>query len=163
MKRLAYPISAIVWLTWAVGGIAKEPSDIAAAKGMATAKPAEGPSVEVDGGYMVPYTETIPGTEVTFEMVPIPGGEFLLGSPESEDDRADDEGPQVRVKVEPFWIGKCEVKWDEYQSFMAMYDAFKKLQLLAGNASDADGNADWKLVARTPGMARLKMNGTSTQ
>ena len=82
---------------------------------MATAKPAEGPSVEVDGGYMVPYTETIPGTEVTFEMVPIPGGEFLLGSPESENDRADDEGPQVRMKVEPFWIGKCEVKWDEYQ------------------------------------------------
>ena len=148
MKRLACPLSAIVWLTLAVPVIAKEPSDVAAAKGMATAKPAEGPAVQVDGGYMVPYTETIPGTEVTFEMVPIPGGEFLLGSPESENDRADDEGPQVRVKVEPFWIGKCEVTWDEYQSFMAMYDVFKKLQLLAANRewTAAAATHDWQLV-----------------
>ena len=29
-----------------------------------------------------------------------------MGSPADEADRGDDEGPQVRVKVEPFWIGK---------------------------------------------------------
>jgi sulfatase modifying factor 1 len=139
MKLLACLLSTIVWLTLAVPVTAKEPSDTAAAKGMATAKPAEGPAVQVDGGYMVPYTETIPRTEVTFEMVPIPGGEFLLGSPESENDRADDEGPQVRIKVEPFWIGKCEVTWAEYKSFMAMYDAFKKLQLLAANSGESSG------------------------
>jgi formylglycine-generating enzyme required for sulfatase activity len=89
---------------------------------------------------MVPYTETIPGTEVSFEMMPIPGGEFLLGSPPDEAGRADDEGPQVRLKVDPFWIGKCEVTWAEYHAFMAMYDAFKKLQRIAANASQAGGN-----------------------
>jgi len=36
-------------------------------------------SVKVDGGYMVPYVERIPGTDVTFEMIPVPGGEFALG------------------------------------------------------------------------------------
>ena len=98
---------------------------------------------------MVPYTETIPGTTITFEMVPVPGGEFLLGSPENEADRNGDEGPQVRVKVEPFWIGKREVTWSEYQAFMAMYDAFKKLQLVAADTDNAGGNGaanQWQLV-----------------
>ena len=33
---------------------------------------------------MVPYMVTIPGTDVSFTMQPIPGGKFKLGSPESE-------------------------------------------------------------------------------
>ena len=33
------------------------------------------------------YTETIPGTDVNFEMVPIPGGTFMMGSPASEGKR----------------------------------------------------------------------------
>ena len=33
---------------------------------------------------MKPYTETIPGTNVKFDMVPIKGGEFLMGSSEQE-------------------------------------------------------------------------------
>ena len=63
---------------------------------------------------MKPYKQTIPNTEVSFEMVAIPGGEFLLGSPESEAKRKPDEGPQVKVKIEPFWMGKYEVTWNEY-------------------------------------------------
>jgi formylglycine-generating enzyme required for sulfatase activity len=112
-------------------------------------QPAEGQSVRVDGGYMVEYSETIPGTNVTFAMVPVPGGDFLLGSPTHEVERRDDEGPQVRVKLKPFWIGKCEVTWAEYRAFMAMYDAFKKMQLLATSGkSDESGAAakDWRLV-----------------
>ena len=61
-----------------------------------------------------PYTETILGTAVTFDMVPIPGGVFTMGSPSDEAGRAADEGPQHQVRLEPFWIGKCEVTWDEY-------------------------------------------------
>ncbi len=33
---------------------------------------------------MKAYTNTIPGTQVTFAMVPIPGGEFVMGSPDNE-------------------------------------------------------------------------------
>ena len=32
--------------------------------------------------------EKIPGTDVTFEMIPIPGGEFLMGSPATEAHRS---------------------------------------------------------------------------
>ena len=119
-----------------------------ATSGIATTPPAGVHSVKIDGGYMVPYTEKIPGTDVTFEMIPVPGGEYLMGSPATEAHRAKDEGPQVRVKVEPFWMGKCEVTWGEYRSFMAMYDAFKKLQRLASNPANSGAAAkdDWKLV-----------------
>ena len=64
---------------------------------------------------MKPYTQRIPGTDVTFDMVPIPGGKFLMGSPPSEPNRSKDEGPQFEVQIEPFWIGKCEVTWAEYE------------------------------------------------
>jgi formylglycine-generating enzyme required for sulfatase activity len=129
---------------------ANEPPANSTIPGLVAEQPAEGRFVKVDGGYMVPYTETIPGTDITFEMVPVPGGEFLMGSPPSEADRADDEGPQVRVKVDPFWIAKHEVTWAEYQAFMAMYDAFKKLQLLVVNRGAGDSNAaaddNWRIV-----------------
>lgn len=110
-------------------------------RGIVLEPPAGVRAVKIDGGYMVPYTEKIPGTEITFEMIPVPGGDFLMGSPAGEADRADDEGPQVRVKVEPFWMGKCEVTWGEYRAFMAMYDAFKKLQRLSTNAGAEAGGA----------------------
>ncbi len=64
------------------------------------------------------YTNTIPGTDVTFEMVPIPGGEFTMGSPDTEKERKPDEGPQHPVKLSPFWMGRYEVTWDQYLLFM---------------------------------------------
>jgi formylglycine-generating enzyme required for sulfatase activity len=63
------------------------------------------------------YTETIPGSEIKFDMIAIPGGTFLMGSPETEKGRALDEGPQHPVAVRPFWIGKTEVTWDEYDLY----------------------------------------------
>ena len=67
---------------------------------------------------MKPYKLTIPATDVSFEMLPVPGGEFMMGTPASEKGRRADEGPQHKVKVEPFWMGKFEVTWDEYRLFM---------------------------------------------
>jgi formylglycine-generating enzyme required for sulfatase activity len=74
---------------------------------------------------MKPYVETIPGTKVRFEMVPIPGGTFGMGSPPSEPKRSD-EGPQHRVTVGPFWMEKTETTWDEYDVFAFSQDILKK-------------------------------------
>jgi formylglycine-generating enzyme required for sulfatase activity len=52
-----------------------------------------------------------------FEMVYVPGGEFTMGSPDSEAGRTDLEGPQHKVKVGSFWMGKVEVTWDEFDVF----------------------------------------------
>lgn len=65
-----------------------------------------------------PYTETIPGTDLSFRMMPIPGGKFLMGSPPSEPNRKQDEGPQHEVNIEPFWMAEFEVTWDLYDAFV---------------------------------------------
>lgn len=67
---------------------------------------------------MKEYTAAVPATGAKYTMVPIPGGTFTMGSPESEKGRNADEGPQHQVQIEPFWMGKFEVTWDEYEPFM---------------------------------------------
>jgi formylglycine-generating enzyme required for sulfatase activity len=117
--------TAVVLLLGATSALAADDAEII---GISKAKPASGPGIAVDGGFMVPYSMKIPGTDVTFEMVPIPGGTVTVGSPESEKDRKADEGPQFEVTVEPLWVGKYEVTWVEYKEFMKLYDAFKGFQ-----------------------------------
>jgi formylglycine-generating enzyme required for sulfatase activity len=75
---------------------------------------------------MKPYVETIPGTELKFEMMSIPGGTFTMGSPASEEKRSEDEGPQVKVEIAPFWMAKHEVTWDEYDEFAFQMDLKRK-------------------------------------
>jgi formylglycine-generating enzyme required for sulfatase activity len=72
------------------------------------------------------YTDTIPGTNVSFVMVPIKGGEFIMGSPETELGRQSDEGPQHRVRLSPFWMQQREVTWDEYELYMKNIDDRKR-------------------------------------
>ena len=49
------------------------------------------------------------GAEVALEMVPIPAGEFLMGSPDDEPGRWDDEGPQHRVRLAPFSLARMPI------------------------------------------------------
>jgi len=65
------------------------------------------------------YSEVIPGSEVKFRMVAVPGGTFQMGSPASEPCRATDEGPVHAVKLSPFWMGRIEVTWREYEVYLA--------------------------------------------
>jgi formylglycine-generating enzyme required for sulfatase activity len=74
---------------------------------------------------MKTYTNTIPGTQVTYGMVPLPAGEFTMGSPAGEAGRNADEGPQHKVKLAPFWMGVCEVTWNEYELFMYKDEEWK--------------------------------------
>lgn len=50
------------------------------------------------------------------EMVSIPAGSFMMGSPATEVDREDSEGPQRRVTVPAFSAGKYEVTWNQYNA-----------------------------------------------
>lgn len=95
----------------------------------------------LDEHAMKPYTNTIPGTRVSFGMVPIPGGEFTMGSPETEANRKPDEGPQHKVKIAPFWMGQCEVTWNEYELFMYP-DEEKRMRTSAPSDVSADKLAD---------------------
>ena len=74
--------------------------------------------MEIAEADMRPYSSIIPGTNVTFRMITVRGGEYLMGSPAGEPHRKPDEGPQHRVRLEPFWMGAHEVTWNEFDVFM---------------------------------------------
>ncbi|NEP39924.1 MAG: formylglycine-generating enzyme family protein [Okeania sp. SIO2H7] len=58
------------------------------------------------------------GNGVSLEMVKIPGGRFLMGSPETEAGRRDNEGPQHYVDVPEFFMGKYPVTQAQWQAVM---------------------------------------------
>lgn len=52
------------------------------------------------------------------QMVQIPAGTFLMGSPEAEEARLDHEGPQHEVVItRPFALGRYAVTWAEFDHF----------------------------------------------
>jgi formylglycine-generating enzyme required for sulfatase activity len=61
------------------------------------------------------FTEDL-GNGVTLEMVAIPGGTFLMGSPESEEGSYNRERPQHEVNVPPFFMGKYPVTQKQWRA-----------------------------------------------
>jgi formylglycine-generating enzyme required for sulfatase activity len=84
---------------------------------------------------MKSYTELIEHTDIKIELVPIKGGEFVMGSPDDEDGREDSEGPQHDVKIAPFWMSKCEITWDAFEVWMFDLDIQRR------NVANVEPNA----------------------
>jgi formylglycine-generating enzyme required for sulfatase activity len=100
-------------------------------------KKGDSPAAAAD---MKAYSEKVPqASNAVFDLVPVPGGEFTIGSPASEAGRKADEGPQVKVALDPFWIGKCEMTWDIYRAFMEN-----------GKARNKDGTLNRDSDLKTP-------------
>jgi sulfatase modifying factor 1 len=87
------------------------------------------------------FTEYIPGSAVSFKMVAIPGGTFLMGSPVEEPFRNKDEGPEREVSISSFFMGRIEVSWDEYLTFFKKTGAQGKTADAYLNAATADVDA----------------------
>ena len=117
--------------------------------GLVEEQPDQQPFVKTDKGYMVPYKLQVAGTELEFEMVPVPGGTVTIGSPDSEAGRQVSEGPTYELQLEPFWIGKYEVTWQEYKTFMRTYDAFKSFETRGVRELTDDNRVD-AVTAPTP-------------
>jgi len=73
------------------------------------------------------FTEDL-GNGVTLEMVEIPGGTFIMGSPANEAERDSDEGPQHQVTVPSFFMAKYELTQAQYQA------------IIGSNPSDSKGD-----------------------
>ena len=58
------------------------------------------------------------GNGIKLEMVYIPGGSFLMGSPNTESKRCDNEGPQHKVTLKPFYMSKYPITQEQYQVIM---------------------------------------------
>jgi formylglycine-generating enzyme required for sulfatase activity len=66
-------------------------------------------------GALEPFTQDIEGTLVKFDMVPVPGGPFEMKNPEKP-------AEALTVEIKPFWIGKTEVTWDQYDVYLYRLD-----------------------------------------
>ncbi len=64
------------------------------------------------------YVEDL-GQGVTLELIAIPGGAFVMGSPVGQGYA--DEHPQHRVNVPPFLLGKCLITQEQWQLLMGRH------------------------------------------
>ena len=92
---------------------------------------------------MKPYVEPITGTDLKFEMVPIPGGTFIMGSPAGEENHANDEDPNTPSRSRRSGWAAKEVTWDEYEQFAFSLDLKKKKR----EGVDPAKQSDWEKKA----------------
>ena len=98
---------------------------------------------------MKSFEEEIIGTGVKFEMLPIPSGEFVRGSPVGESGRKETEGPQHKVKIAPFWMAKTETTWNAYTLFI--YEEEEKMVMkIRGYKPQLDAVSDAVARPTTP-------------
>ncbi|MFO5491904.1 MAG: formylglycine-generating enzyme family protein [Cuspidothrix sp.] len=72
------------------------------------------------------YVEDL-GNGIELEMVLIPGGSFMMGSPEDELERSNSESPQHLVNIQLFCMGKYPVTQAQWQAVAAMPQVNREL------------------------------------
>jgi formylglycine-generating enzyme required for sulfatase activity len=62
------------------------------------------------------------GQEIELDMILVSGGEFLMGSPETETERFVQEDPQHLVSVKSFFLGRYPVTQEQWQIVAETYE-----------------------------------------
>jgi formylglycine-generating enzyme required for sulfatase activity len=115
-------------------------------------------SLNVFSQNLKPYEQALPGSSVNFRMIPIPAGTFLMGSPQSESGREEDEGPQKQVTLSAFWMGEHEVTFGEWDVFFKSMDVPQTKAI----AVDAVSRPTAQYIDLTWGMGRDNKQPTNS-
>ena len=94
------------------------------------------------------YDQAIPGSSISFSMVPIPAGGFTLGSDARDKQKESDETPAHGIKISAFWMGAHEVTYDEYDLF------FNDISLSQNTPTDAITRPSSPYIDMTLGMGK---------
>ena len=70
------------------------------------------------------YSEKIPNSNLSIEMIFIPGGEYTMGNKKSN----------ANTQVSSFWMSKYEITWDIYQLFVD--ESFENTDLIIKTKND---------------------------
>ena len=86
------------------------------------------------------YTQDLKGETFIFEMIAVEGGAFTMGVERNNKTRKSDEKPAHVVEINPFWMGKHEITWEQYDAFIYgdfEQDQFQEKELLVNMGIDA--------------------------
>ena len=142
VEMMIRSLQAVLAIAFLVSGVCVQAAEPKMPLGLQKEKPTKGRFVKTERGYMVPYKAAIPGTEIYYEMIPIPGGVVKFGSPTGEAGQHQSETPQTEVRIEPFWMGKTEVTWKEYKHFMGLYVVLKEFEAYGIRKMDEEHEVD---------------------
>ncbi len=128
---------------------AARPQTMPVAPALAPEKTAQSPAAALSSGgdQAVAPGDSFKDCENCPDMVVVPAGSFVMGSPEGEQGRSVDEGPQHVVAIaRPFAAGKFEVTVDQFAAFVkdTQYDAGTKCLTLEEGKSGVKDGRSWR-------------------
>ncbi len=87
------------------------------------------------------YTEVVPGSDIKFHMIAVPGGAFEEGSPALGPCRQRDAGPVRTITISPFWMTQAAVSRQELGWFLKL----RKSQSVVSEGTEdvASAYVDW--------------------
>jgi formylglycine-generating enzyme required for sulfatase activity len=97
----------------------------------------QGNVIERKQGRVFAFRESL-ADGIGLEMVAIPGGDFIMGSPESEPDRTEDETPQHLVTIQPFFMGKYPVTEAQWYAIADTLPVERELDLNSCGVGEED-------------------------